>query len=335
MPLLSMNGDVALDTRERNEESRWPAPGGENRLTPVARPSFHPSFTFNRADKIFTVGSCFARNIEAQLHSLGFDLPTLAFTIEGWPGWPNGFLNKYVPHSILNEFRWALDPDSTFPFAEAFIEVEPGLWQDPHGHYPAPAPLEEVRRRREMSLAVTKQLADSRVLIMTLGLVEAWWDNELRLYLNTRPPQSSVRRQPKRYRFHLLGYDDIIQALESIYNLLRRYGDPNLQILLTVSPVPITSTFTENDVLTANLYSKSVLRAAAEEFVRAHANVDYFPSYESVVLSDRSIAWQEDSVHVTRRLVRVNVERMIRAYCRQPLTPTLPVPARATPDQLK
>lgn len=335
MPLLSMDGDVALDTRERNSESRWPAPASENRLTPVAHPSFHPSFTFNRADKIFTVGSCFARNIEAHLHSLGFDLPALAFTIEGWPGWPNGFLNKYVPHSILNEFRWALDPNATFPFDEAFIEVENGLWQDPHGHYPAPASLEEVRRRREMSLEVTKQLADARVLIMTLGLVEAWWDEELGIYLNTRPPQSSIRRHPRRYRFHLLNYDDVIEAQEGIYDLLRSYGNPDLRILLTVSPVPITSTYTENDVLTANLYSKSVLRAAAEEFVRAHTNVDYFPSYESVTLSERSIAWQEDSVHVTRRLVRVNVERMIRAYCRQPLSQTLPVRAAAAPEQLK
>lgn len=315
MPLITLDGDVALDTREANPHARWPTPGTENRLTPIAQPAFRPNFTFDRGEKIFTVGSCFARNIESHLQSLGFKLPTLEFTIPGWPGWPNGFLNKYLPHSIFNEFRWALDPDSVFPFAEAFVEVEPGLWQDPHGHYPSPTSLEEVTRRREMSLTVTRQLAESRILIMTLGLIEAWWDEHLGIYLNTRPPQDCIRRSPTRYRFHLLSYDDVIEALDNIYKLLRKHGHPDLRILLTVSPIPIISTYTENDVLTANLYSKSVLRTAAEEFVRSHTEIDYFPSYESVMLSDRSEAWNEDTVHVTRRLVRMNVERMIRAYC--------------------
>jgi GSCFA family len=331
MPLISIDGNVALDTREANPHSRWPTPGTENRLTPIARPSFHPSFTFARGEKIFTVGSCFARHTEAQLQTLGFDLPTLDFSIPGWPGWPNGFLNKYVPHAILNEFNWALDPDSAFPFADAFLEVEPGLWQDPHGHYPSPAPFAEVIRRREMSLAATRQLAESRILIVTLGLIEAWWDEHLGIYLNTRPPQSWIRRSPTRFRFHLLSYDDVIEALDRIFECLRKHGHPDLRIVLTVSPVPITSTYTENDVLTANMYSKSVLRTAAEEFVRWHTEIDYFPSYESVMLSERSKAWHEDNIHVTRRLVRINVERMIRAYC--PTAMSLVDPAATLPLQ--
>ena len=44
-------------------------------------------------------------------------------------------------------------------------------------------------------------------------------------------------------------------------------------------------TFTDHDVITANMYSKSVLRTVAGGVAAANRNVDYFPSYESVMLT--------------------------------------------------
>ncbi len=85
-------------------------------------------------------------------------------------------------------------------------------------------------------------------------------------------------------------------------------------MLVTVSPVAMNTTFTGGEVLVANTYSKSVQRAALEAFVRRHDNVDYFPSYESVVLSDRSRAWRADQAHASDEIVRLNVLRMIEAY---------------------
>ncbi len=70
--------------------------------------------------------------------------------------------------------------------------------------------------------------------------------------------------------------------------------------------------------MSANAYMKSVLRAAAEAFVRGHEDVDYFPSYESVVLSDRRYAWRADQAHVSDEMVRLNVVRMIEAYAEDP-----------------
>jgi Tfp pilus assembly protein PilF len=78
--------------------------------------------------------------------------------------------------------------------------------------------------------------------------------------------------------------------------------------------VALSTTFTGGDALVANSYMKSVLRAAVEAFVRAHAGVDYFPSYEAVVLSERDYAWRADQAHVSDEMVRLNVLRMIDAY---------------------
>ena len=58
--------------------------------------------------------------------------------------------------------------------------------------------------------------------------------------------------------------------------------NPAMKFLFTVSPVPLTATATQDHVLSATVYSKSVLRAVCGELRSKYANVDYFPSYEMV-----------------------------------------------------
>jgi tetratricopeptide (TPR) repeat protein len=95
---------------------------------------------------------------------------------------------------------------------------------------------------------------------------------------------------------------------------LKAHGHPDFRMLVTVSPVAMNTTFTGGDVLVANTYSKAVQRAAVEAFVRSHDNVDYFPSFESVMLSDRKRAWRDDQAHASDEIVRLNVLRMVQAY---------------------
>jgi tetratricopeptide (TPR) repeat protein len=83
-----------------------------------------------------------------------------------------------------------------------------------------------------------------------------------------------------------------------------------------VSPVPLAATFTTSDVAVANAYSKAVLRAAAEALVVERPHVEFFPSYESVTLTDRSLAFADDQMHVNRAIVNFNVDRMISRYVR-------------------
>jgi len=52
------------------------------------------------------------------------------------------------------------------------------------------------------------------------------------------------------------------------------------------------------DVVVANTYAKSLLRAVAQEWTSAHDNVHYFPSYEIVQNSDRAATWEPDLRHV-------------------------------------
>jgi len=85
-------------------------------------------------------------------------------------------------------------------------------------------------------------------------------------------------------------------------------------VVITVSPVPFRVTFTGQDAITANSYSKSVLRAAVEEYVRAHPEADYFPSYEIVTHTARNLAYYNDERHISPKVVESIVDRMVAAY---------------------
>ena len=81
-------------------------------------------------------GSCFARGIEKALVERGVAVESAApefaklqpvnKEVTGL-----GFTNKYNTFSMLNELRWALDPQAVFP-VESIVQVTESTWSDPH-----------------------------------------------------------------------------------------------------------------------------------------------------------------------------------------------------------
>ncbi|MDH4386246.1 MAG: GSCFA domain-containing protein [Caulobacter sp.] len=319
MPLVSLSGAEAFANLKANRRSLWPdGRKDQSRLDGVAKVHFKPSFSLTPGEAVFTMGSCFARNIERRFSELGFELPTMALTLpaeERASDTENDLLNKYPPHSILNELRWALDPEAAFPEG-GFFNVKKDLWHDPHlaGNV-APAPLERVVERRRMVEEIYRQVPRCRLVVMTLGLTEAWFDKETGYYLNAAPPQAAFKADPDRFRMDVLTVDEILVVLEQIRDLLMRFGHPQMRMMLTVSPVPFKATFTGRDAIIANSYSKSALRAAAEMFVFRHGNVDYVPSYEIVTHTSRASAFIQDNRHITPSVVNEIVDRVVSAYC--------------------
>jgi hypothetical protein len=121
---------------------------------------------------------------------------------------------------------------------------------------------------------------------------------------------------PGRFVFRQLGLEDCLQYMRATLALLRSLGKPEKRFLVTVSPVPMWRTFRAEDVLIANTYSKSLLRTVAGCLVNESADVDYFPSYESVMLSQRDQVWDDDQLHVTNEFVGKVVRRLIGTYLR-------------------
>lgn len=315
MPLQTIGSAEAVANRKGNPFAGWGARGAPNRVEPVAAPHFDAPFKLAPGQSIFTMGSCFARNVETELVARGFDIPVRRiFERPEFQGVELQAVNNYGTPSIHNEVAWALG-GREFDEAANFLETAPGKFVDLHlTPTLRPETLEIVRLRRAAILAATRLLPDCAAMVVTLGLVEVWRDEHSGQYLNVAPRPQILRQDPERFSLHVLSYEECLHHLRSALDIIYSVARPEFRVILTVSPVPLTSTHTADDVIVANGYSKAVLRTVAETIRRSDPRVIYFPSYESVVLSDRKLAWEDDLIHVTGKIVSFNVGRMVAAF---------------------
>jgi hypothetical protein len=262
-------------------------------------------------EPIFCIGSCFAKNIEARLLELGFNIQSRPGDPEAGAPPAVALPNLYNICSIVNELRWGLSDVAPRPEA-SFVADDDGLLFDPHSNRGlfrgTPA---EIGGRRQAVTRTMRRIEGSRVVIMTLGLVEVWFDSQTDLYLNSSLPRFLLEREPGRYCLRVLDYHDLLTGLHEAADLIDRHAAEGVKIVLTVSPVPLAATFTIDDVLVANAYSKSTQLAAARDFARQRSNVHYVASYESVMHSPATASWEEDRRHPTRDVVDAVVTNFV------------------------
>ena len=315
MPLETYPLEDLRTLAKRNPDYRWPTRSKANRLEPVCRPRFDPSFQINRDDRIFTIGSCFAGYIGGHMRDAGFDVhPVDVQTRAPKKFRTTDLLYRHSPFSILQTFQWGLEPDTLPAHCECYIETADGEIYDPTLAHHAAGSLAEIEEINQKVSEGDRAIKDCRVVIITLGLIETVFDLKTNLYLEAWPGNLVQPGDRERYEVRILSVAEILEALEEIHAILARNLEEGFKILLTVSPVPLNNSLRDCDVISANMYSKSSLRTAAEEFFLTHENVDYLPAYESVTLSERLAAWDADLRHPTRFIVRLNMARMLSRY---------------------
>jgi hypothetical protein len=292
--------------------TRFPTRADDTRHRPQGDfPILNPRFKFTRGDTVFTIGSCFARNIEEHLE--GFRVPTRDFSVpkDEWPTRANGLLNEFNPGTISQRILAAITHSN---FGDSAIgNVSESQWIDlllcGGG---TPVSRERLLERRAEVDAVYSALPGADVVIITLGLVEAWFDRKSQLYLNQWPKIKALNSDADRYCLHRLDPAASYALLERAIAALIHAGVN--KILLTLSPVPLQATFAGQDCIVANSYSKAVLRVCAEQLVERFPQVDYFPSYEIVTSLGRNNFDPADNVHVRLISVIEVVKHMLAAY---------------------
>ncbi|MBK4995963.1 GSCFA family protein [Pseudomonas sp. S37] len=309
MAIEVISGKEAMKFLKENKNSRYPTPQiNKERLFPFPKPEAAPSFSINKSSNVFTMGSCFAREVDKALVSSGFNVisrsTNLSKAVER-SGADESLYNKYTIHSIVNELRWALDPEHPYDPSLALVQISEDNWTDPQlGGSAFASSYESMCEFRASYCDSIARAKDADVIIITLGLVEAWYDKKSKLYLNLAPHPRALKNSPERFEMRVLDYNEIVSELQEFYAITQRFCKPDVKILITVSPVPLLATFRDQDVLVANTYSKAVQRAAVEYFIRQHDNIDYFPSFEFVTLGDPNHNWSGDYRHVSPHVVQ-------------------------------
>lgn len=311
--LEKLSAEKALQNRKSTRDfCRYPPRDNDLRSqNGLIFPAIKPQFRFSPGQKIFTVGSCFARNIEDHLPD--FDIPTRHFSVpkSEWERRPNGLLNEYNPASTAQRLIWAAKGIDTREFIHSAVGSHDKCLDLllPNGSGVAPNRLMERRNQIDV---IYKQLRESDLMILTLGLVECWYDKKYDFWLNRAPPPNIVATQPGRFELIRL---DATQTTEMLTEAFKAtLGSGTKKILLTVSPVPFGLTFSGTDCVIANSYSKAVLRHSAEELKQRFSGVvDYFPSYE-IVTSGGVTSYIKDQIHVRDDIVQRVVGYMLDHY---------------------
>ena len=141
-----------------------------------------------------------------------------------------------------------------------------------------------------------KSILNADVLIITLGLIETWVDKKKEKAWHSFHGNALKKISVENLaEFKQLDFNEVTTYLKKIINLV---DIKNKKIIFTISPIPLNFTFTDKDIIIANKYSKSILRAAVEDFID-NEKIFYFPSFEIV---QDCVGWpnsyQKDKRHV-------------------------------------
>lgn len=281
------------------------------------------AFTLTPEMKIATAGSCFAQHIARYLKAQGYNYlvtegahPVLEDKVAesfGYGVFTARFGNIYTVRQLLQLAQRAY---GDFAPTEDAWEEENGVI-DPFRPNIQPVPfasmLEHDKAREVHFAAVREMLETADVFVFTLGLTEAWISKEDGAVFPLAPGVAGGVFDPERHGFHNFTVDEIVQDFGAFVSLMRA-RNPDVRVLLTVSPVPLIATAREDQsVITATAYSKSVLRVAAEELTRRIERCHYFPSYEVITGAHARGAYFGADL---RDVERAGVDHVMRLFMR-------------------
>jgi hypothetical protein len=248
-------------------------------------------FILDNTDKIATAGSCFAQHITRHLQRNGLNTYfaetqhpiSIQFgeSSNSYDLFSARYGNIYTARQCLELFQQAFgEIECIIDFTEYQNRIYDLLRPSaiPNGFLNT----QEAYQDRIFHLGCVKKMFETcDVFILTLGLTECWYSSKSNHTYPSCPGTVKGEYNPDIHKFKNFSYTEILSDLQALISRLKTVN-PKANIILTVSPVPLVATQTNNNVLVASSYSKSVLRAVCGELNELYENVQHFPSYEIV-----------------------------------------------------
>ncbi|MDA0314469.1 MAG: GSCFA domain-containing protein [Bacteroidetes bacterium] len=232
-------------------------------------------FPISHSSKVLSLGSCFAQTIGKKMREAKFDVLI------------NPFGTLFHPLNLTDLLKQAVP---AAPMNPAGIVEREGLFV----HYAAHS---DVRgdTRAELEENFTRQmlrlhhyLKEASHLVLTLGTAWIYMHKEFGRVANCHKQPADL------FEKKLSTLEELVAGLGSVLEALLQ-GYPNLQIILTLSPVRHTK-----EGISENQLSKSLLRVLCAQLEQQLEAVTYFPAYEILVDELRDYRfYKADLVHPT------------------------------------
>jgi hypothetical protein len=274
-------------------------------------------------DRVFTIGSCFAREVRLALNKLGvavtpnygevrFD-PSIA-RVDNLPA--EEHMNYYSAFTICQEIERAAG--TWKPAEDDFWTVTSKEWkksqafQDPYRRLVFGRTREALA---DVTKAVDRVIAEAFVsadaFLITYGMTEVFRSKKSGRVVAQRPLYGGGGGVSET-EFWQSGFHDNLEATRRTVGLITSQN-PNAKIFMTVSPVALERTFSDCDIFVANAESKAILRAVLGQVSREFPSVTYFPAYEAV-MSKGSFAFRPDGRHVLPHTVHSIMGAFVEAH---------------------
>jgi hypothetical protein len=189
--------------------------------------------------------------------------------------------NVYTSGQLLQLLRRSL---GTFTPAEKGWEKGSGV-VDPFRPQLEPQPFasehEMLLHQQQHLAAVADLFHTAEVFVFTMGLTESWYSKKTGAIYPLCPGTVAGEFSHEDYALADLSYEEIYKDMCNFISEIKKIN-PKVKLLLTVSPVPLAATATNQSVAYATAKSKSILRVVADTLYREFDFVDYFPSYEII-----------------------------------------------------
>jgi len=250
---------------------------------------WQPKNEFTRESKIVASGSCFAQHVGRWLSYNKFDFQSSELDDKHNFSFATG--NIYTPALLKQWLQMALGQinlDHVYDEIDGkFIDLlRPSIQTE--GYETLEALLEDRQKALD---EILEKVKGADIFIFTLGLTESWVHTDGIIYAMC-PGTMNGRFDADNHHFKNFNFEETYAAMEDALALVRS-ANKGVKFLLTVSPVPLTATASEDHVLCATVYSKSVLRSCAGLLKKTHEDVDYFPSYELITTHPDNVEFFE------------------------------------------
>lgn len=293
---------------------------------------FQPRFAVTRDLTVATAGSCFAQHVGRALRGAGLSVLDVEPAPPGLPNpqaygfglysgrYGNIYTCRQLRQLLHDTATATLRPDAVWHRdGRPYDALRPGI--EPGGF----ASLHELRALRAFHLHRLRDLfTRTQLFVFTLGLTEAWVDATTGTVFPTAPGVIADPPQGQTVTLRTFSFAEILDDLTAARDLLRQFN-PDMRLLLSVSPVPLTATASGRHILTATTASKATLRAVVDDFIRTRPDVDYVPSYEIITNpAARGRFFAPNLRSVTAQGVDLVMAHFLHAHNLAPLPPAPP-----------
>jgi len=268
--------------------------------------------------KVATMGSCFAQHLAKHISTSGLNyyapesaplgMSELVATQKNYGVFSARYGNIYTVRQAVQLFERAFGNFSPIDgiwerngrFVDAFRpQVEP----EGYGSVAA------VRDDTVSHLNYVRNVfTKADWFIFTLGLTEAWRSRQDGAVYPTAPGVAGGEFDSSKYEFINFSCEEVQADLCLLIEKIQSVN-PDVQILLTVSPVPLIATYENRHVWVSTTYSKAALRVAADVAERCYRSVIYFPSYEIITSPAAGGRYYADDL---RQVTEIGVKHVMR-----------------------